>query len=135
MTAAADFRGALFAALDARADLPAGRIHLRRPRQLATPAVWIASVDRALAVSDAFQETELTATVVVVVDGDDHAAGQLLDDYADAVWDAAWAAGTPVASTTDTVDVGGPTLPAVFVTVAHTLASPTLCPIGVLTHV
>jgi hypothetical protein len=135
MTATTTWRGELFAALDAHPALAAGRVHLRRPRTLATPAVWVGSIDAALVVTDAFRETELVATVVVVVDGDDHAAGQALDDLGDAVWDACWAAGTPQSRSTDTVDVGGPTLPAVFITVAHTLASPTLCPIGELTHV
>lgn len=123
MTATATARAALFAALD-DVGMFGRHAHRYRPRQPATPTVWI---DDAETVTG--DEVTITLPVFVVVDGDDQAQQAALDDWGDAVEDAAYVAGYRSAGRAPTIlGVGGPSLRSVVVRVEVDHVGPTLCP-------
>lgn len=130
MTATVDARAALYAALVASPYLGgADRVHRYKPRTIATPAVWVGDVTSFGRTVDGFNELALEFELVAVVDGDDTAALELLDTLADALVDAATAAGATLASRRPTtLDVGGPQLRAVAVFADYPVHAPTLCP-------
>jgi hypothetical protein len=123
MTASSAARGTLWSALDGTA-LFGRHAHIYRPRQPATPTVWIDDVETSRG-----DEVTIILPVFVVVDGDDQAQAAALDTWGDAVEDAAYIAGYRSAGRAPTIlDVGGPSLRAVVVRVEVDHVGPTLCP-------
>jgi len=129
MTATVEARAILFAALELHPAIGDGRAHRYVPRQIATPAVWVGDALMFPRTVDGFAELVIQLEVVAVVDGDDTAARQALDELGDAVVDAALGAGFALANRRpSTLDVGGPTLRAVTAFVEYPVHAFTLCP-------
>jgi hypothetical protein len=136
MTATTELRAKLYASLALSPLLPDGRVHRHSPATLAAPTVYVGDVTQFPRTDDGFRETLFQFEVVAVVDGADVAQRDALDVYADAIVDAAVAAGFALAARRAmTLDVGGPTLRAVAVFVEHPYAAPTLCPPAALNGV
>jgi hypothetical protein len=102
-----------------------GRVHRYPPQDFVAPIVWIEQPRGQLRTD--LHGTLASFPVAVVYDGADRAQVAGLDELVSRVWDAAAAAGDPVAFGPRPLDAGGFNLRATFVDVEIRIATITLC--------
>ena len=123
--AVSDFRGELYAALQAAlGDIP-WRVHRTADTQPAPPVVFI---DTPTMTSGGNGIVSVELPVVVIVDGAVVAQVDQLDTFLARLWGPLARVGTVGTSRPAVLDVGGPSLRAQIVTVSQDVTAAGLCP-------
>lgn len=109
--------------------MPEGRVHRVVPKQVVSPCMWIERPRLFPRYQGKTRITVAALSIAIVVDGDDKAQQDELDNIVAQTWDAAESVPycTPFNALARPIDIGGPIATAMFVDTETIITARTLC--------